>query len=156
MNYSDKTNPGRIALGSDHAGFALKEQIEEALRAENYDVHDLGTHTEESMDYPDIARELSEAVAAGQYDRGILVCGTGIGVCMTANKVKGIRAGAVSEPYSAHMARLHNDANVICMGARVVGIGLAMEIVKAFLHTEFEGGRHALRVDKINELDLGK
>lgn len=153
MCRNNKENPGRIALGSDHAGFALKEQIEEALKAENYDVYDLGTHSEESMDYPDIARELSEALAAGNYDRGILVCGTGVGVCMTANKVKGIRAGAVSEPYSAQMARLHNDANVICMGARVVGVGLALEIVKTFLHTRFEGGRHARRVDKINKLD---
>lgn len=156
MNDEMTAKKGTVALGSDHAGFALKEEIEKALIAEGYDVHDLGTHTEESMDYPDIAREVGEAVAGGKYGRGILVCGTGVGVCMAANKVPGIRAGSVSDTYSAQMARQHNDANVICIGARVVGLGLALEIVKTFLNTGFEGGRHARRVDKINDMDNGK
>ncbi|MCE5198612.1 MAG: ribose 5-phosphate isomerase B [Armatimonadota bacterium] len=148
----DKQRP--VAIGCDHAAVALKQGLIEDLKAEGYELFDFGTFTSESVDYPDIGREVAEAVASGRFDRGILICGTGIGITITANKVKGIRAGVCSEPYSAKMARAHNDANIIGMGARVVGPGLALEIAKAFLETEFEGGvRHQRRVDKINALD---
>lgn len=143
-----------VAIGSDHAGFALKSELLEALKAEGYNIEDLGCFSPESVDYPDMAKNVAETVASGKYDRGILICGTGIGVTITANKVNGIRAGACSEPYSAIMMRAHNNANIIGMGARVVGLGLAIEIAKAFLDTEFEfGSRHEKRVDKINALD---
>ncbi len=152
--------PGRsvtIALGSDHAGFALKEALKELLEDEGYHPQDFGTFSLDSVDYPDIAREVAEAVAAGRFDRGVLVCGTGIGMSITANKVPGIRAAACSEPYSAKMARAHNNANVLAVGGRVVGPGLALDIAKAFLETEFESGsRHEKRVDKINAMDRGR
>ena len=153
---SDK-NTGRaaaIAIGSDHAGFPLKKELVAALKTEGYSPEDFGTFSLESMDYPDIAVEVAKGVASGRFARGILMCGTGIGVSITANKVPGIRAAACSEPYSAMMARAHNDANVLCMGGRVVGIGLALEIAKKFLETDFESGsRHERRVDKIKALD---
>ena len=143
-----------MAIGSDHAGYPLKEELRELLEAEGYHPRDFGTFSLESVDYPDIAREVAEAVASGQFERGILICGTGIGMCITANKVPGIRAGACSEPYSAKMSRAHNNANVLCMGGRVVGAGLALEIAQAFLETDFEfGSRHERRVDKINAMD---
>ncbi len=150
------TRPGirtPIAIGADHAGFALKEDLRKALEQDGYEFHDFGTFSTDRVDYPDIGKAVAEAVAAGLFDRAILICGTGIGMSITANKIKGIRAGAVSEPYSAMMARMHNNANVICMGGRVVGLGLAIEIAKAFLDNDFEGGRHANRVDKINALE---
>jgi len=150
-------DPGRritIALGSDHAGFPLKESLKELLEAEGYHPQDFGTFSLESVDYPDIAREVAEAVAAGQFERAILICGTGIGMSITANKVPGIRAAACSECYSARMARAHNNANVLGIGGRVVGPGLALDIAKAFLETQFEyGSRHEKRVDKINAMD---
>ncbi len=149
MTTNDPDRPIAIAVGSDHAGYPLKEAIVEALRAEGHDPQDFGAFSLEPVDYPDIAREVAEAVAAGRLERAILICGTGIGMTITANKVPGIRAAACSEPYSARMARAHNNANVLGMGARVVGPGLAAEIAKAFLETDFEGGRHARRVDKI-------
>lgn len=143
-----------VAIGSDHAGFPLKESLVEDLRAEGYHIEDFGVFSTESMDYPDIAREVAEAVASGRFQKAIIVCGTGIGVCITANKVKGVRAAVCSEAFSARMARQHNNANVICVGARVVGAGLALDIVKTFIETEFEAGsRHERRVDKINALD---
>ncbi|MGC8863872.1 MAG: ribose 5-phosphate isomerase B [Armatimonadota bacterium] len=146
-----------IALGSDHAGFSLKEQLKELLEAEGYHPQDFGTFSLDSVDYPDIAREVSEAVAAGRFDRGILICGTGIGVTITANKVPGIRAAACSDTYSARMARAHNNANVLGMGGRVVGPGLALDIARAFLETDFEfGSRHEKRVEKINAMDRGR
>ena len=150
------TLPGRrtpIAIGADHAGYALKEDLRRALEEEGYEFHDFGTFSTDRVDYPDIGKAVAEAVAAEQFDKAILICGTGIGMSITANKINGVRAGAVSEPYSAMMARMHNNANVICMGGRVVGLGLAIEIAKAFLESNFEGGRHAGRVDKINALD---
>lgn len=150
-------DPGKriaIALGSDHAGFPLKEALKELLETDGYHPQDFGTFSLESVDYPDIAREVSEAVAAGQFERGILICGTGIGMSITANKVPGIRAAACSDTYSARMSRAHNNANVLCVGGRVVGPGLALDIAKAFLETEFEfGSRHEKRVDKINAMD---
>lgn len=143
-----------VAIGSDHAGYPLKETLAEDLRAAGYEVHDMGTYSLESVDYPDVAVHLAETVASGWPDRGILICGTGIGMCITANKVPGIRAAACSEAYSAMMARRHNNANILCMGGRVVGPGLALEIAKIFLETEFEfGSRHERRVEKINALD---
>ncbi len=152
-----ENHPGRqitIALGSDHAGFPLKEALKELLESEGYRPQDFGTFSLESVDYPDIAREVAEAVETGQFERGILVCGTGIGMSITANKVPGIRAAACSDAYSARMARAHNNANVLCVGGRVVGPGLALDIAKAFLATDFEfGSRHEKRVAKINALD---
>ena len=143
-----------IAIGSDHAGFPLKKELVAALRTEGYSPEDFGTFSLESVDYPDIALEVAKAVASGRFAQGILICGTGVGVSITANKVPGVRAAACSEPYSAMMARAHNDANVLCMGGRVVGIGVALEIAKKFLETDFEvGSRHEKRVDKIKALD---
>lgn len=143
-----------IAIGSDHAGFFLKESLMADLKAEGYELRDFGCYSLDSVDYPDIGREVAEAIASGKFERGILICGTGIGITIAANKIKGIRAGVCSEPYSAKMARAHNNANIIGMGARVVGAGLALEIAKAFLETEFLAGtRHEMRVDKIRALD---
>lgn len=148
----DKNTP--IAIGSDHAGYYLKESLIEDLRADGYKIEDFGTFSLESVDYPDIAREVAEAVSSGRFEKGILICGTGIGISIAANKIKGVRAAVCSDTYSAKMSRQHNDANIIAVGARVVGAGLALDIVKAFLETPFEQGpRHQRRVDKINALD---
>lgn len=140
----------RIAIGSDHAGFSLKEEVERYLLEQGHEVDDLGTHDEQSTDYPDYAHPVAGAVAEGKAELGVLVCGTGIGMSMAANRHRGVRAAVCSEAYSAKMARLHNDANVLCVGARVVGGGLACDIVGAFLAAEFEGGRHHRRVGKID------
>ncbi len=154
MSQNNTANNITVAIGSDHAGYPLKAELVEELRSQGFEVEDFGAFSTESVDYPDVAREVAEAVAQGRFTRGILVCGTGIGVTITANKVKGIRAGACSEPYSAMMARRHNNANILGIGARVVGVGLAVEIAKAFLETEFEfGSRHERRVDKIMALE---
>lgn len=143
-----------IAIGSDHAGYYLKESMIEDLRSDGYQIEDFGTFSLESVDYPDIAREVAEAVSSGRFEKGILVCGTGIGISIAANKVKGIRAAVCSDTFSARMSREHNNANIIAVGARVVGPGLALDIVKTFLETSFESGsRHQRRVDKINALD---
>ncbi len=143
----------RIAIGSDHAGYSLKQALIPWLREKGHEVEDLGTHGTESVDYPDYAKLVAHAVAEGRADRGILICGTGIGMSMTANKVPGIRAALCTDPYMSRMSRRHNDANVLCMGGRVVGVGLAEAIVEAWLEEEFEGGRHARRVGKINATD---
>jgi ribose 5-phosphate isomerase B len=140
----------RIAIGSDHAGFDLKEELETALVGQGHEVADLGTHDLTSTDYPDYAHPVARAVVEGKADLGILVCGTGIGMAMSANRHRGVRAAVCSEPFSARMARAHNDANVLCIGARVVGPGLALEMLEAFLGTDFEGGRHDRRVGKID------
>lgn len=139
----------KISIGADHAGFALKSEIKADLQAAGHAITDVGTSSTASCDYPDFAHRLAEGVARDKAV-GILVCGTGTGMAMAANRHRGIRAVACSEPYSARMARQHNDANVLCIGARVVGTGLALEIVKAFLGASFEGGRHAPRVAKID------
>lgn len=146
----------RIAIGADHAGYKLKELVKQALAEQGYEVDDVGTQSEESTDYPDYARAVAERVAAGQDQRGVLVCGTGIGMIMTANKVPGVRAGLAHDVTTAHLAREHNDANVIAMGARVVDEKTALDIVREFLGTEFAGGRHTRRVEKINELDTAR
>ena len=140
---------GKIAIACDQAGFDLKNDIVKFLSDNNVDFTDLGTYNTDSVDYPDYAHLVCEAIGNNQADGGILVCGTGIGMSMAANKHKGIRAACCSDTYSAKMTRLHNDANVICMGGRVVGAGLACDIVQLFLTTKCEGNRHAVRVKLI-------
>lgn len=142
----------RIAIGADHGGYELKQQIAEFLIAQGYEINDLGTHSLESVDYPDFAELVARAVARDEAERGVVICGTGIGVSMSANKVRGIRAALCTDCYMARMAREHNDAQVLCLGARVLGVGSALEIVQVFLSNEFQGGRHARRVGKINAL----
>ena len=142
-----------IALGSDHGGFQLKEEIKGHLTAIGMEFRDFGTLDGASCDYPDIAEAVAKAVASGEYDRGLLFCGTGIGISIAANKVKGIRAACCSDCFSAKYTRLHNDANILCLGGRVVGPGLATEMVDLFLETKFEGGRHEGRMDKIRKIE---
>lgn len=144
----------KIALGADHGGIHLKETIKTFLTEQGFEVTDFGTHAEESVDYPDIAEPVAKAVAAGEYDRGILICGTGIGIGIAANKVKGIRAALCHDCFSAKASREHNDANILTMGERVIGPGLALSIVDIWVHTEFSGGRHARRVAKITNLEV--
>lgn len=143
----------KIAIGSDHGGFRLKQEITAQLAELQLDVKDFGTHSATSVDYPDIAEQVAKAVAAKEFDCGILICGTGIGISIAANKVKGIRAALCGDVFSAQMAREHNDANILALGERVTGSGLAHMIVETFLHTEFAGGRHATRVEKIGRLE---
>jgi ribose 5-phosphate isomerase B len=142
-----------LAIGSDHAGFALKETLKKALGAWGVAFEDLGTVSEASVDYPDFAHAVARSVADGKFGLGVLVCGTGLGVSMAANRHAGVRAAPCSDPYAARMAREHNDANVLCVGSRIVGAGLAEDILKAFLDAKFEGGRHAARVAKIEDPD---
>ena len=143
----------RIVTGSDHAGFTLKQELIGWLRDQGHEVVDKGTTVAERCDYPDYARPVAQAVVDGEADWGLLVCGTGIGMAMCANKVKGIRAAVVSDAFSARATRLHNDANVLCMGERVVGGGLAREIVGAWLDADYEGGRHQGRIDKMMAIE---
>ncbi len=143
----------KIAIGSDHGGYELKEDLKGLLAELNYEIQDFGTENGNSVDYPDIAKPLAEAVASGKADAGILVCGTGIGVAMAANKVPGIRAANCHDQYTARMSREHNDANILTMGGRVIGKELAREIVKTWLSTTFAGGRHARRVEKIMAIE---
>ena len=141
-----------IAIGSDHAAADLRKIVKAYLEDQEIPYMDCGTD-EAPSDYPEIAKIVCKKIQNGEADTGILLCGTGIGMCMAANKMKGIRAAVCTETYSAKFTRLHNDANVLCMGARVVGSGLAAEILDAFLFTEFEGGRHQRRVDMIMDLE---
>ncbi len=143
----------RVALGSDHAGFKLKELIKEDLRAREVELTDFGTFCESSIDYPDISFPVVQAVRDGAFAFGILVCGTGIGMAIAANKYPGIRAALCSETYSARCAREHNDANVLTLGARVIGPGPALDIVRVFLKTPFAAGRHEERLEKIALLE---
>ncbi len=143
----------KIGIASDHGGFELKEEVREFLEAEGLEVVDYGTYNKDSVDYPEYARKLSEAVVAGEVERGIAICGTGIGISIACNKVDGIRAALCGDTYSARMSREHNDANILALGGRVTGRDLAMEIVKAYLNASFEGGRHQRRVDKISDLE---
>lgn len=142
-----------IALGSDHGGVALKEVIKAYFDENNIEYKDYGTSADAPMDYPDIAESVSHKVLDGECDKGILFCGTGIGVSIAANKVKGIRAAHVTDVFSAKMAKEHNDAQIICLGERITGPGLAVEIVKAYLASEHQGGRHQRRVDKIMAIE---
>ncbi len=143
----------RMIAGSDHAGLALRAEAVKAAKAAGIEVEDLGPFSAESVDYPDYARKVAEAVASGRARLGILVCGTGIGMSIAANKVKGVRAALCTTEYQARMARAHNDANVLCIGERVVGLGVGTAIVRAFLETPFEGGRHARRVEKMTAME---
>lgn len=140
----------RIVLGSDHAGYRLKGELLDYVGELGYEVLDVGTYSEESCDYPDFARAAAQKILEGQAQIGILVCGTGLGMAISANKFKGIRAVTCGDTFSAHSAREHNDANVLCLGARVIGPGLAKDIVKVFLSASFLGGRHLRRVQKID------
>ena len=142
-------------IGADHGGVRIKDLLGEALRARGFEVEDLGTHGTEAVDYPEIAVAVARKVAAGGGARGLLVCGTGIGMSMAANKVHGIRAALATDPFMAKMATEHNDANVLCVGERVIGEGLALEILDAFLGAEFGGGRHERRVGKIMDAEAG-
>lgn len=142
----------RWIVGADHAGFELKRQLVEVLRRLGDEVDDLGTHSPDSVDYPDFAVAVARRVVDGQ-GRGLLVCGTGIGMAMAANKVPGIRAAVVTDAFTARLTRAHNDANVMTVGARVVGGGVAEDALRAFRDTDFEGGRHATRVGKVDDLD---
>lgn len=144
----------KIALGSDHGGLELKNTIIEYLNEKGIELKDFGTYTKDSCNYPKYGEIVAEAVATGGYELGILVCGTGLGISLAANKVKGIRAACVSDVFSAKMSRAHNDANILSLGERVVGKGLALEIVENWLNTEFEGGRHQARVDLITEIEV--
>ena len=146
----------RIIMGSDHAGFGLKLKVKAHLEARGFEVADVGTHTPESCNYTIYADALCKAIAAGEADLGILVCGTGVGMSMAANKHKGIRAACCENTFSARMTRMHNDANVLCIGERVMGYGLACDMVDLFVDTPFEGGRHQARVDDLNALDANK
>ena len=142
-----------LAIASDHGGFALKQEIMAHLKETGVAFEDLGTYSEESVDYPVYAAKLGKAVAAGEYERGILICGTGIGISIAANKIHGIRCALCSDCYSAEMSRRHNNANVLAMGGRTLGGELAKKITDTFLTTEFEGGRHQRRVDLIMALE---
>ncbi|MGI6279698.1 MAG: ribose 5-phosphate isomerase B [Acutalibacteraceae bacterium] len=143
----------KIAIGCDHGGFEHKNAILEHLKARGFDVTDFGIYEKTAVDYPNIAIKVAKSVASGENELGILICGTGIGMSLAANKVKGIRAAALSEHFSAKYTRLHNNSNILCLGGRVIGIGTALEIVDTFVDTEFEGGRHQHRIDLISEIE---
>ncbi len=142
----------KIGIGSDHGGFELKEIIKSTFSGEGIEFIDYGTYSQDSVDYPDFGKKTAEAVKNGEVERAIVICGTGIGISIAANKVKGIRCALCGDTFSARMSREHNDANVLAIGARVLGVGLAIEIVGTYLNSKFEGGRHQLRVEKLNEI----
>lgn len=143
----------KIGMGSDHAGLRLKSAIAGRLAEEGHEVLDVGTGSTDSCDYPVFARQVAEAVRDGACERGILVCATGVGMAVCANKVRGVRAGTCNDLYTARFSRLHNDLNVLCLGERVIGEGLALEIVRVWLETPFEGGRHERRLGLIGALE---
>lgn len=144
-----------IAIGCDSAGYVLKKEVIALLKEKNIPFEDYGCMEGESVDYPLVAKEVCSHIVSGSAEQGILICGTGIGISMAANKIKGIRAAVCTNSYMAKYTRLHNDANVLCMGGRVIGSGVAAEIVETFLNTGFEGGRHKRRVDQITEIEKG-
>jgi ribose 5-phosphate isomerase B len=146
----------KVAVGCDHGGLELKETVISVLKDLNLEFEDMGVYDRTSVDYPDFAEKVAAAVASGRFEQGVLICGTGIGMSIAANKVHGIRAALCNEIFSAKMARAHNNANILCLGARVVGPSVAQEIVRAYFTGSFEGGRHAQRVEKINLLDSRK
>mgnify|MGYP003536989931 CR=1 FL=1 len=141
-----------LALGCDHGGYPLMLEVIKYLEDNKIEFKNFGTYSEASVDYPEYGKAVANAVASGECEQGILICGTGIGISMAANKVKGVRAACCSDYFSAKFTRLHNDANILCLGGRVVGAGLAIEMVDVFLNTEFEGGRHQRRVDMLDEM----
>ena len=146
----------KIAIASDHSGVELKLEIIEYLKELGHEVSDFGTNSKESVDYPIYGKKVADEVAKGKYDGGVLICGTGIGISLAANKVKGIRAAVCSEPYSAKLSKMHNNSNIIAFGARVVGVDLAKMIVKEWTEAKFEGGRHSKRVDLISKIENGE
>ena len=141
----------KIALGSDHGGYRLKEAVKEHLLSRGYEVEDLGAYSESSVDYPEYGKKVAKYVVEGNAKYGIIICGTGIGISIAANKVKGARAALCHNVWTARLTREHNDANILAMGARVIGEGIALDMVDTFLTTEFEGGRHQNRIDKIED-----
>ncbi len=143
----------KIVLGSDHGGLELKNAIAEHLKSKGHEINDIGTHSPESCDYPIYGEKAAREVMTGSYDFGIVVCGTGIGISLAANKVKGIRCALASDCFSAKMAKEHNNANMIALGARVTGQGLALQIVDSYLEAQFEGGRHQRRIDLISKIE---
>lgn len=143
----------KIIIGCDHGGFELKNEVITHLEKRGIEVTDVGTYSTDSCNYPDYARAVCKRIQSGEFERGILVCGTGIGISIAANKHNGIRAACCSDTFSARMTRMHNDANVLCFGGRVVGAGLACDMVDLFVDTEFEGGRHQARVDLLAEIE---
>jgi ribose 5-phosphate isomerase B len=143
----------RVAIGSDHAGFHLKRELKKILEELGHECIDFGPQTPESVDYPDFGEKVSEAVSSNKVDRGVLICGTGIGMSIVANKFPGIRASLCNDLYTARFSRLHNDANVLVIGGRIVGVDLAKEILKTWFTTEFEGGRHLRRIEKIKSIE---
>lgn len=146
----------KIALGADHGGYELKNEIRVHLEGQGIEILDLGTNSKESVDYPKFGFKVGQAILQGEVDLGIVICGTGIGISIAANKVPGIRAALCTETYSARMAREHNNANVLALGGRVTGVGLALDIVDIFIKTPFAGGRHARRVDLLNSIETGE
>ncbi len=145
----------KIAIGSDHAGFEVKEELKRTLERESHELVDVGTDSTESCDYPDFAGKVARAVAAGEVDCGVLVCGTGIGMCITANRVPGVRAALVTDAFTSEMSRLHNDANVFCAGSRVLSVDMIEDCLRLWMKTAYEGGRHDRRVGKIEEARNG-
>ena len=143
----------KIVIGCDHGALALKESVKKVLAELGMEIDDVGTYTEDSIDYPDVAEKVCGKVVSGEAERGVVLCGTGVGISIAANKIRGIRCALCGEAYSARMARAHNDANVLALGGRVLGVGLAGEIVRAFFAQDFEGGRHERRVGKITALE---
>ncbi|MBO5726348.1 MAG: ribose 5-phosphate isomerase B [Clostridia bacterium] len=143
----------KIAIGCDHGGLEHKNAIVEHLKERGFEVIDFGIYEQKSVDYPEIAVKVANCIASGEAERGFLVCGTGIGMSLAANKVKGIRAAACSEHFSAKYTRLHNNSNILCLGGRVIGVGTALELADLFVDTEFEGGRHQRRVDMITAIE---
>ncbi|KPJ78688.1 MAG: ribose 5-phosphate isomerase [Deltaproteobacteria bacterium SG8_13] len=152
MSTGEEKPTGSIIIGCDHAAYGLKEKIKEVLAAVGFTVEDVGAFGEASVDYPDFGKKVASGVSRGDFDRGILICGTGIGMSMVANKYKNVRAALCAEPFSASMSRRHNDANILVLGSRVTGEALALNIVDTWLHTPFEGGRHQVRLDKFSHL----
>ena len=144
--------PQRIVIGCDHAAFRLKETLKAAMEAQGIAVTDVGTHSEASMDYPDTGKVVAQKISSGEFDRGILICGTGLGMSMVANKFPHVRAALCNDLFSAAMSRRHNDANILVLGGRVIGDVLALEILKTWLETPFEGGRHQRRLDLFDRI----
>jgi len=149
---TEASGPRRIIIGCDHAAFRLKEILKTALQAQGIDVTDVGTHSEASMDYPETGKAVAQKISTGEYERGILICGTGLGMSMVANKFAHVRAALCNDLFSAAMSRRHNDANILVMGGRVIGDILALEILRTWLDTPYEGGRHQRRLDMFDTI----
>lgn len=143
----------KISLGCDHGGYELKEEIKKYLEDNNYKIIDVGTNSKDSVDYPEFGEKAAQLIKEGKVDRGIVICTTGIGISISANKVKNVRCALCTDSYMAKMTRRHNDANMLAMGAGIIGKNLALEIVDTFLNVEFEGGRHQRRIDKISDIE---